>query len=458
MRPARQFVVRWVIANHYHTFALSACVALIGAFAAFTSSFLSNTNLLLGCCLLPFSLFSTHTRKFNHTYLWLLLLFGIAAYHFGVRAFYFFMLGFYGLFLFELYFGKVNTLAIYLLAFSAPVFHQVSVILGFPIRLQLSEWAGAILSMAGTDITVNGNIMTLKGNAFSVDDACMGLSMLSISLLMGVAAIAHQYRVSALRLNFFHLFIFFSAVFVLNIASNLIRIVLLVLFYIRPEDLMHEIIGILCLLLYVVIPLHYLSKALIHRLGKADSNAPPTPLYIPTFHKIVLLTIMTMVVVTGMQINSLRTSSNEVAHVSVAFPGVMKQQMDQGITKIYNEDLLVYLKPIPEFFTGEHTPLLCWKGSGFEFNNVRKKRIAGNELYVGTLEKPGERLFTAWWYNNGKTSTLEQWDWRMRMLRGEDNFCLINVTAKDEIVLETEIELILKNNWLVIEHESTATK
>lgn len=448
MTPLLKFAMRWIILRDYHIIGLFAGAALIGGVAAFTTSFLSNTNVLLGLCLIPFCLFLSGGRKFNYIYFCLTLVFGIIAYSYSVRAFYFFMLGFYGLFLIELCFRKVNSLVIFLLAFGAPLFHQVSVILGFPIRLKLSEWAGAMILAAGKNIKVEGNMMTMDGNAFTVDDACMGLSMLSTSLLMGVAAMAHQYRVTGLRVNFSQLFVFFSAVFVLNMASNLLRIVILVLFHILPDNPMHEIVGILCLVLYVVVPLYFLSKMGISRYGRSCDNITSEAMPVRTFPKIVLAALAIMVVVTGMHINDRRSSPHEMTHVTAELPGTTIEKMDEGITKLYNEEILVYLKPIPEFFTSEHTPLLCWKGSGFEFQSVRKTMAAGHEIYIGRLEKPGEVLFTAWWYNNGNITTVEQWDWRVRMLRGETRFCLVNVTAKDESLLMSRVEEMLRKNWM----------
>ena len=134
-----------------------------------------------------------------------MVFFGVIAYAYSVRTFYFFMIAFYLLLLLELWIGKIDTIILFLLAFMSPFFHQISVILGFPIRLTLSQWAGEMLSFAGFDIIVEGNTMLLKGTSFSVDEACMGLSMLAVSLLMGIAAMVHHYRQSGLRLSLFAL-------------------------------------------------------------------------------------------------------------------------------------------------------------------------------------------------------------------------------------------------------------
>ena len=445
-----KFALKWIILKDYHLIGLCVVAVLVGASIAFTNDFLSNSNVLLGLCLIPFCFFLSPGRKFNYTYLGVALAFGAIAYIYNVRAFYFFMLASYALFVVELYFGKTNPLIIFLLMFSAPVFHQVSVILGFPIRLKLSDWAGQILSLMGKNIKVEGNVMLMDGNAFSVDEACMGLSMLSTSLLMGSALIAHQYRVTGLRLNFVHLSLFFSGVFVLNLFSNLLRIVMLVLLNIPPEEPMHEIVGILCVIFYVIVPLYFLSKFGIGRLGiSLNTNVPDKPLVHP-FYRSVLAVVAILVLVIGVHINNHRNLPRTLEHANVSLPGATMEQMDEGITKLYDEEILIYLKPIPEFFTSEHTPLLCWKGSGFEFQSVIKTKAAGYDIYTGKLEKPGEKLFTAWWYNNGNITTIEQWDWRLRMLRGEKEFCLVNVTAKDETLLMNRVELMLRNDLLNI--------
>ena len=125
---------------------------------------------------------------------------------------------------------------------------------------------------------------------------------------------------------------------------------------------------------------------------------------------------------------------------------------------MYNEEMLVYVKPIPEFFTGEHTPLLCWKGSGYEFRSIKKTLVAGREIYVGQMEKQGEKLFTAWWYANGKTLTIDQWEWRLRMLKGEEKFCLINVTSKNEKSLTENVTSIFESNLLSLKNENNVNR
>jgi exosortase N len=448
MSPLLLFGMRLMISRRYHILALLLCAGLAGGIIAFPATFFSGINVLLGCCLLPFAIFFHHSRRFNMAYLLLMIFFGVIAYFYNVRTFYFFMIAFYVLFLLELWFGKIDTIILLLLAFMSPFFHQISVILGFPIRLTLSQWAGKMLSLGGFETAVEGNTMLLNGTSFSVDEACMGLSMLAVSLLMGVAVIVHQYRRLGLRLHIIFLAAFFFAVLVLNLISNLFRIMLLVIFKVLPGHPMHDVTGVLCLIVYVAVPLYLGSALYIKRFGRSALKIEEwTPLGL--LRTSILVISALAIVLTGMRINRERNVVVQLAHATIEPGNFEVSKMDQGITKLHNEELLVYLKPIPEFFTGEHTPLLCWKGSGFEFRGVKKVKVDDNEIYLGRLEKPGETLFTAWWYDNGEIITIDQWNWRVRMLKRENKFSLINVTARDEETLSKNIKLIFEKNWLV---------
>jgi hypothetical protein len=73
-----------------------------------------------------------------------------------------------------------------------------------------------------------------------------------------------------------------------------------------------------------------------------------------------------------------------------------------------------------------------------------------NFYYKGTLVRDGALLHTAWWYSNGRVNTISQLDWRMRMLKGEANFCLVNVTSEDEQTLIESINSMFTTDLLTI--------
>jgi len=431
-------------------YALLVIGAIAGAVIAFPLSFFTQSNLLIGACLLPFVANIRPGTRFNYSFFLLILLFGTASFIYGVRMFYFFALVFYLLWLAEIFIGRVNSLTVFLLGFMSPFFSQVSAILGFPMRLQLSQLAGTVLKWIGLDIQIEGNMMLLNGAVFTVDEACMGLNMLAISMLMGVFILAHNSSVYKKGMKLKYIILFFVICFVLNLVANLFRIIVLVLFEVLPGNPMHEIIGISCLIVYVLIPLYMLGRWMINRFGYLPKERNNT-LSVPVFGRMGFALFAAIILFVGVRVNKIRNHP-VVAHARVSLPGFITTEIGDGVTQMTNDVMLVYVKPIPEFFTGEHTPLLCWKGSGYVFKSIRKKWIYGQEIYFGQLVKANEKLYTAWWYSNGQVQTISQLDWRMRMLKGEAKFCLVNVTTNEETKLTQNIKMIFEGDLLKIEN------
>ena len=425
-------------------------VGVVGGMLAFTPSYFSNTNVLIGLCLFPFTLLVTGPRRNNYFYIVFIVLFAALAVTYKVRIFYFFSLAFYVLWLIELFVGKLNILILFLIVFMSPFFIQVVTILGFPLRLMLSGYAGEMLTLVGVDVQVNGNMIILDGAMFSVDEACMGLNMLAISLLMGVFVLAFHHRLSNKTLGLCSAGLFFAGALILNMVANVVRIVALVYFRIPAEDPMHEVIGILCLIVYVVIPLQFLGRWLVRKYGKPKRDSA-SAVAITRRNFFVVAVIPLLVLFVGATIESNRQSSS-LAHAKVHFGNAKPELLSDGVTKISTDDLLIYVKTIPEFFTGEHTPLMCWKGSGYEFSGIATTTVAGITIYKGTLVNGGKTLHTAWWYSNGRVETISQVDWRMRMLKGEPKFCLVNVTAEDERTLMDAIDSMLRTSPLIAKH------
>jgi exosortase N len=436
--------------THLYTYALIA-MAIAGGTIAFPLSYVSNTNVVIGTCLLPFALFIEGPRRLNVLYLVVSVTCAILSYVFNVRIFYFFSIAFYVLVVIECSTGRTGSLLLFLLLFMSPFFEQVADILGFPVRLQLSRWAGSILSATGLNIQVEGNMMMVDGSVFTVDQACMGLHLLSTSFLMGIFILAHRYRYHKSQLSFSLLLGFFSFVLLLNLVANLFRICLLVTFKILPDDPMHQLVGLLCLVIYVVLPLYFLSNWLMKRYGKPFSVRSETrPLHIAACMPLSVLAFA--IVWLGFNIKSERSQIRH-NHIGVTMSGLHSEQIEGGVTKMTNEEMLVYVKPIPEFFSAEHTPLICWKGSGYKFEGITEIDVRGRRIYTGKLIREGESLYTAWWYDNGETSTISQLKWRMQMLMGRPDFCLVNVTTAEHDVLIRNLQSIFGSDLLTISHQ-----
>ncbi|HEY8937612.1 MAG TPA: hypothetical protein VIM65_20440, partial [Cyclobacteriaceae bacterium] len=113
-------------------------IILMGCCIAFPLSFITKSNVLIGFVIFPYALFYTKKQRVNYFYLSCAVLLEVLTYAYHLRIFYFFAIAFLMLFIMELFIGEINKLILFLLAFMSPFFEQISVILGFPIRLKLS--------------------------------------------------------------------------------------------------------------------------------------------------------------------------------------------------------------------------------------------------------------------------------------------------------------------------------
>lgn len=428
------------------TLTLIACSVLLlaGAVIAFPLSFVMKSNVVIGMLLVPFVMKCQSIKGLNFCYLLGAIFCGIMAFYYNVRIGYFFLISFFLLTVIELTVGKINHLIAFLVLFMSPVFDQVAVVVGFPLRLMLSSVAGDLLASAGMDVRVEGNLMILNGAELSVDDACMGLNMLVFSMLAGVVVVAHRTRSLNRTPEFIRTCLFFLIAFILNIVCNLIRIMVLVIFQVEEMDPMHEIIGLFCFVLYLVVPLYYLSRYVVKKYEITRSGN----LKLNGIHFRILISLSALILVVGIRINVQRSHPSNILPVACSVPGFKQEGMKDGITKLFNQQALVYVKPIPEFFTSEHTPLLCWRGTGYRFESIRVIQVNGKRVYAGKLVRPHSTLYTAWWYANGETQTIEQLEWRLKMLKGDPGFSLINVTVEDEEKLTENIRMVLNGKCL----------
>jgi exosortase N len=118
--------------------------------------------------------------------------------------------------------------------------------------------------------------------------------------------------------------------------------------------------------------------------------------------------------------------------------------LNNGITQLRNTNSLIYLKPIPDFYSGEHSPIFCWKGSGYALKKIKEEIVQSYKIYTGELTIKNDKLYTAWWFTNGEIITNSQLEWRWRVIRGEHKFKLINITANSEHELKKIIAEWLK--------------
>jgi exosortase N len=220
----------------------------------------------------------------------------------------------------------------------------------------------------------------------------------------------------------------------------------LVTFSVPPESLMHEITGLACLFLYVMLPVALLSKFLVNRFGKPVTHSSQD--FANKVNWIKQFLIFGLVVSAGVYVSFEDSFSRFENLGDKEIPGYKLSLAQPGIVKLENDRSLVYVKFIRGFYDSDHNPTICWKGSGYEFTNVQQKKLAGYVLYTAILKKGKDQLHTAWWYSNGKDHTTDPFSWRYDAVRTGTTYAVVNISAANENDLEKELNDALQKNSL----------
>ena len=356
----------------------------------------------------------------------------------------FFLTGllFYTLFLLEIPWGRSSAISWVAALFATPVFSYGFEMLGFPIRLWLSQSAVNVLQFVHADINSLGNTIVLQGQEFIVDEACMGLNLLQSGILVGLVMLAQLEKRQQTNFHGLMVFTWVILTFALLLIANWMRIIGIVFFKAMPGTLTHEGIGVCCLILYVFLPLflgvNYLNNhpkllpSWWHISGKPRLNSPyPLPWMVgaPTL----------FFLMTGIFPNLFLRSTNTTSLLNI--PEYTAIKLTKGTQQYSNQEALVYVKPGVPVYAADHTPRFCWQGSGYQWQGESTLTVDKEEVQVATILSPEGQVFhTAWWFDNGVNRQTTQMSWRWAVLRGAPPYQLINITATDQATLRCLIQ------------------
>lgn len=352
------------------------------------------------------------------------------------------------IFLAETFYGRINHLPLMVLGVITPLFKSVADVFSFPIRLVLTKWAGTALSLMESGIHVQGNMIVMNGEEFSVDPACMGLQMTITSLLCAIMIIGFYQKKYQKVLSARIVLAALLLVMGLNIGSNLLRIILLVWFRIMPDTMMHDVAGILCLLVYVIAPALFLLRWAINRYGYPEQTHRRRYVLRSALKMSLLNVSLAGVILLALISRPFIATENAGIKQAAGIPGFAVATLPGDIIRLQNDRLLVYIKHIPNGYYSEHHPMICWKGSGYNFYRVQETPVDGHRIYTAQLQQQQDILYTAWWYDNGLVSTNSQLQWRWDALLGAHPYSLVNVTAASDRELQLAVKDLLDKRRL----------
>lgn len=399
---------------------------------------LGDATFWVGVCLVPFVMISSQRQQRSRR-LGIVVLALVALCFFAKAVSLRYLLALTSVvFMIESLYGKLNALLIFNLLIISPLFRYVSEVFTFPIRLQMSTLTGVVLRIAGFQVNTSGNIIQMSDSDFAVDPVCMGLQMMGFSFLAGVFLISHFQKQTGKEIALGYTLLIMAGIFTLNLLSNLMRILVLVVFSISPDNPMHDVSGAVALIIYVWLPVTFLIKFTFKNYGRSpieDSvSRKPAPFFTAAVN-VATLTACLFFTLQSPQVNIRKDKGSILLpdkHYNIA-------RLENGVTRYRSDQALIYLKRMPAFYSTDHSPVTCWKGSGYAFVSIKEEYISGKKIYTGILKKGEAELQTAWWFTNSSHTTLSQLDWRWRMLLGQPGFQLVNVTTSTRTNLQQTV-------------------
>ena len=368
----------------------------------------------------------------------------IFQYFSGLSTLYFFAVVMALLFIYESNFGKLQSIPLILLIVSSPVAILLTDILGFEIRLKLTEAAVYILKFLNDGYQATGNIIMLNGMEFRVDPECTGLKMITVSFFTALLIISYFRNSRQKRIRFLNIILLLVITLALSLAANLFRIILITVFQSFPGTIGHEMIGIICLIVYVIIPQWFIiwrfPGSVIDNVGPwAEQKEKPVLFYILLGIIFSLFIINNYFGRENSYVKSNKQNSKQIEGYRLSIP-------DENVCKYENDDFIMYRKTGMKFYTAEHSPIVCWKGCGYEIQNEKVISIAGREVYFNLLNKGSDRLYSVWWYESEDTISISQFGWRFDSLISGNEYMLVNIIGYDENMLLEEAKRYLADN------------
>lgn len=329
------------------------------------------------------------------------------------------------IFIIESSIGKVSNNILLLLIIISPVAIFLSEIVGFEIRLQLSQVAADIMNKMNPNIHAEGNIIYNGQAAFYVDAACSGLKMLSLSLISCVLILGYFEKYKKGYISWYIKFMLLSFTLLTVILGNLCRIILLTILQIGTESPLHYLVGIICLIFYTLMPLYFIIKRI--KVNTIANKSRPSSIWLKHAIGICILGLLIFT-----QIRNPKRSEKEplLTNKSLSQYQFKNMQIVQdNILKIEDESYLMYIKPGLSFYSSDHSPMICWRGSGYKLSKERTTKINGQTVFEGELIKGTDKLYSIWWYQYGTKVTTSQLNWRFTNLVNRSEVHLINVVS-----------------------------
>ncbi len=234
---------------------------------------------------------------------------------------------------------------------------------------------------------IEGVNFFIKGAKITIDTACMGLSMFKTGFLIGAILLTLEEKKEKKYYGVFQIIGFCLIIVFLNIISNYFRIITLILLNCTQENMLHHTIGLLCFILYQVLPMLFLIRYFKPKIGELITS---------DFKMKVLPNIITLTIILATSLEMKNEQNYDLlTNLNKNYNKSKGIWVNKEVYKIETNDKLVYIK------TPSHKPLICWTGNGYKIIESKEILVNNEKIWFNKMEKNNILYNSYWWYECG---------------------------------------------------------
>ena len=233
---------------------------------------------------------------------------------------------------------------------------------------------------------IEGVNFYINGSKISIDTACMGLSMFKTGLLIGALLLTLEERKQKRYFSVFQIVAFCVLIVFLNIISNYFRIITLILLNCTEENMLHHAIGLICFLVYQVLPMLFLIR--YFKPKKKEIVTETSDSFLP------ILISSVIILATSFEIKK-EVSYDLLSGLDKKYNIEKGEWVNDEVFKIQSQNKLIYIK------TPVHKPLICWTGNGYKITESKEIFVENEKIWFNKMELNNTQYISLWWYECG---------------------------------------------------------
>lgn len=363
--------------------------------------------------------------KVNYLLIGLILIFEFVSFRLHTKSLHFLSLMLLVCLVYYYFTKKFSFIALICILLFSTIFNKFFEHLTTEIKQALCENVYFILKNFIMINKVEGVNFYINGAKISIDTACMGLSMFKTGLLTGAVLLTLEERKQKLHFSVLKIIFFCLIIILLNIISNYFRIITLILLNCTEENTLHHTIGLICFMLYQVLPMIFViryfkpKKEEVVIIKSRENNLLP------------IIFSFIIIIATSIEMKK-EMNLDLLTNLNPKYDIEKGQWVDKEVFKIQSPEKLIYIK------TPSHKPLICWTGNGYKITESKEILIENEKIWFNKMEKNNIQYFSIWWYEcDGKKYTSFIEVMLMKLIYGKP-IRLINEITESERHKKTE--------------------